>query len=341
MSNSPLVDCTVLSPNHSGNRTKPLKVITPHCVVGQLTAEGIGSCFPKGRNASCNYGIGTEGRVCLIVPEAYRSWCSSSNENDQQAVTIECASDKTSPYAMNTLVYDKLVDLCVDICQRNGAKKLIWISDKNKALDYLANQIADDEMIITVHRWFANKSCPGDWLFNRLGELANTVTSRLGGTNTQPTQPSTPTTPTTPSSTYTTGKYKVICDELNVRKGPGTNYGINQVVKKNEVYTIVEVQGTWGKLKSGAGWISIHSAYCERIGDANVTTTSTQPTSGTFKVKITVDGLNIRKGPGVNYARVGCITDKGVYTIVETQNGWGRLKSGAGWICLDGYTQRV
>lgn len=182
MSNSPLVDCTVLSPNHSGKRTKPLKRITPHCVVGQLKAEAIGGCFTNpSRQASCNYGIGTEGRVCLIVPEDCRSWCSSSNDNDQQAATIECASDKTHPYAFNSTVYNKLVDLCVDICKRNGAKKLLWISDKNKALSYIPK---DDEMLITVHRWFANKSCPGDWLYNRLGELASTVTAKLGGNKT-------------------------------------------------------------------------------------------------------------------------------------------------------------
>lgn len=178
MSNSSLVDCTVLSPNHSGARTKKICKITPHIVVGQLKAEAIGGCFHQGRGASCNYGIGTEGRVCLIVPEEYRSWCSSSNANDQEAVTIECASDKTAPYALNSTVYNKLVDLCVDICKRNGKNRLIWISDKQKALAYVPK---DNEMQITVHRWFANKSCPGDWLYSRLGELANTVTARLGG----------------------------------------------------------------------------------------------------------------------------------------------------------------
>ena len=181
MSNSSLVNCTVLSPNHSGKRTHSIDRITPHCVVGQLSAERIGDCFPKGRNASCNYGIGTDGRVCLIVYESDRSWCSSSAENDQRAVTIECASDTTEPYAMNSSVYNKLIDLCVDICKRNGKKKLIWISDKTEALSYTP---ASDEMQLTVHRWFANKSCPGDWLFNRLGELASTVTERLGGTET-------------------------------------------------------------------------------------------------------------------------------------------------------------
>lgn len=185
MGNSRLVDCTVLSPNHSGKRTHRVDRITPHCVVGQLKAESIGGCFPQGRQASCNYGIGTEGRVCLIVDEANRSWCSSSNSNDQRAITIECASDKAEPYAMNDRVYAKLVDLCVDICQRYGKKKLLWISDKGKALAY---NPAEDEMLITVHRWFANKSCPGNWLYARLGELAATVTAKLtGGQQEQPT----------------------------------------------------------------------------------------------------------------------------------------------------------
>ena len=179
MSNSKLVTCTVKSPNHSGKRTHSIDRITPHCVVGQLSAKSIGGCFTSpSRQASCNYGIGTEGGVCLIVDEANRSWCSSSNANDQRAVTIECASDKTEPYAFNNTVYNKLVDLCVDICKRNGKKKLIWIADKNTALAYNPKS---DEMQLTVHRWFANKSCPGDWLFSRLGDVAKTVTARLGG----------------------------------------------------------------------------------------------------------------------------------------------------------------
>lgn len=177
MSNSSLVDCTVLSPNHSGKRTQKLTRITPHIVVGQLNAENIGYCFTdKAREASCNYGIGTEGRVCLIVDEDKRSWCSSSWDNDQRAVTIECASDKTYPYALNNVVYNKLIDLCVDICKRNGKTKLLWFADKNKTLTYAP---ADNEMILTVHRWFANTECCGDWLYTRLGDVANKVTKRL------------------------------------------------------------------------------------------------------------------------------------------------------------------
>lgn len=180
--NSKLVDCKVMSPNHSGTRTHEIDVIIPHCVVGQLGAEGIGYCFDDtSREASCNYGIGTDGRVCLIVEEKNRSWCTSSRWIDQRGITIECASDKTEPYAMNDKVYNKLIDLCVDICKRNGKTKLLWFADKDKTFDYLENHIAKDEMVLAVHRWFANKSCPGNWLYGRLGEVAAEVTKRLGG----------------------------------------------------------------------------------------------------------------------------------------------------------------
>ena len=167
-----------LSPNHSGKRTHAIDRITPHCVVGQCTAEGLGSWFAKtSTQASSNYGIDKDGRVGLYVEEKNRSWCSSSNANDQRAVTIECASDTKEPYTMNSKVYTTLIKLCVDICKRNGKKKLLWISNKSKALNYVPKS---DEMILTVHRWFANKSCPGNWLYSRLGKLATEVTKQLG-----------------------------------------------------------------------------------------------------------------------------------------------------------------
>ncbi len=178
--NSSLISYTNLSPNHSGQRTHSIDRITPHCVVGQLTAESICGCFTSpSREASCNYGIGKDGKIALCVEEKNRSWCSSSSANDQRAVTIECASDLNAPYAMTTAVYNSLVKLCTDICKRNGKKKLIWLGDKNKTLNYSPKS---DEMVLTVHRWFANKSCPGDWLYERLGDLAAKVTAQLGGT---------------------------------------------------------------------------------------------------------------------------------------------------------------
>lgn len=121
MSNSPLVSYTKLSPNHSGQRTHVVDRITPHCVVGQCSVETLGNIFaPTSRQASCQYGIGVDGRVGMYVEEKNRSWCSSSNANDQRAITIECASDATHPYAFNDTVYAKLIELCTDICKRYG-----------------------------------------------------------------------------------------------------------------------------------------------------------------------------------------------------------------------------
>ena len=169
--NSPLVSYTKLSPNHSGQRTHSIDRITPHCVVGQCSVETLGNIFlPTSRQASCNYGIGVDGRVGMYVEEKNRSWCSSSAANDQRAVTIECASDNTEPYAFKDVVYQRLIELCTDICKRNGKTKLLWMGDKAKTLNYTPKS---DEMVLTVHRWFANKSCPGNWMYARMGDLAS------------------------------------------------------------------------------------------------------------------------------------------------------------------------
>lgn len=175
--NSPLVAYTKLSPYNSGQRTHKIDRISPHCAVWQCSIEDLGAEFARaGKNASSNYGIGKDGRIGMYVEEKNRSWCTSSPANDQRAVTIECASDKTEPFAMKDAVYQSLIKLCVDICRRNGKTKLLWLKDKDKTLNY---EPKADEMILTVHRWFANKSCPGDWLYSRLGDLSKKVTDVL------------------------------------------------------------------------------------------------------------------------------------------------------------------
>ena len=187
--NSSLVSYTKLSPNHSGQRTHSIDRITPHCVVGQCSVETLGNIFlPTSRQASSNYGIGVDGRVGMYVEEKNRSWCSSSNANDQRAVTIECASDTTEPYAFKDIVYQTLIELCTDICRRNGKTKLLWLGDKAKTLNYTPKS---DEMVLTVHRWFANKSCPGNWMYARMGDLASKVTAALGS-EVKPVEPAKP-----------------------------------------------------------------------------------------------------------------------------------------------------
>ena len=232
MSNSSLVTYTRISPNNSGRRTHAIDRITPHCVVGQFTAANIAACFASpARQASCNYGIGVDGGVALVVNEDCRSWCSSSAPNDQRAVTIECASDTETPYAMRSKVYKKLVALCVDICRRNGKTKLLWLGSATKALNYNPKS---DEMVITCHRWFAPKACPGDWLYCRLDKLAAEVTQKLSGDK----------------------AYKVqIIKTVNVRKKPRKASRKVITLYPEGVYTIVKKNKKWGKLKSGAGWI--------------------------------------------------------------------------------------
>lgn len=144
-------------------------------MAGQLSAESCGQLFQRS-GASSNYGIGADGKIGLYVDEANRSWCSSSAANDNRAVTIECASDRFPPYEMRDVVWQNLIALCVDICDRNGKRKLLWLENKERTLAY---EPADDEMVLSAHRWFANKSCPGDWLYNRFGRLAEEVTAQL------------------------------------------------------------------------------------------------------------------------------------------------------------------
>lgn len=248
MSNSSLVTYTHISPFKNSPRNHAVDRITPHCVVGQCTAKVVldGFCKPT-RLASCNYAIGKDGKIGQGVDERDRSWCSSSSANDNRAITIECASDKTAPYAMNDKVYKSLVDLCVDICKRNGKTKLLWLGDKKRSLEY---EPADGEMILTAHRWFAAKSCPGDWLYSRLGKLATEVTERIADEDVE-------------EVSELPYRVKVEIPDLVIRKGAGTNYAKTGKYTGVGIYTIVDERvGTgsvrgWGKLKSGAGWISL------------------------------------------------------------------------------------
>ena len=317
MSNSSLVNVTSLSPNHSGKRTHTIDRITPHCVVGQLSAESIGRCFTSpSRQASCNYGIGLDGRVCLVVDECNRSWCSSSNANDQRAVTIEVASDSTAPYAFKDAAYNKLIDLCADICKRNGKNVLLWIDNKDKALAY---EPKSNEMVLTVHRWFANKSCPGDWMYARMGDLASKVTAKLGGSGA----------PATPGTGFTDGQV--------IQLKPGSTYYNGEAIPQWIFGSTLYYRG---QNSDGIIFSTQKTGAITGVVKPSAVIISNAPTVSTsYLVKVTANALNIRKGPGTNYAIVGCITDKGSYTIVEENNGWGKLKSGIGWINL-GYTKK-
>ena len=176
---------TNISPNHNTGRSGcAITRITPHCIVGQVPAEECARWFsdPK-RQASANYIIGKDGEVVYNVLETDRAWTSSSKENDDRAITIECASDTKPPYAFNDKVYETLIELTADIIKRNGRKRLKWIPTKNDALNY---KVPDDEMIITLHRWFAARECPGDWLVDHMGDYVARVNAKLGANEPKP-----------------------------------------------------------------------------------------------------------------------------------------------------------
>ena len=267
-SNSPLVTYTLISPNRTKNRNHAIDTITIHCFVGQVNAKRGCEVFqPSSKKASCNYVVGFDGSIGLCVGEKDRSWCTggtdgkgnpirvngiSGSSNDYQAITIEVASDNTHPYAITDKAMAALIELCADICRRNGIKKLLWKGDKN-----LVGKV--DQQNLTVHRWFANKACPGDYIYQRLGDIATKVNVKLGTSATSPA-------PAAPVSKVPY-KVRITATDLRIRKGPGTNNAIVSVIKPG-AYTIVsEATGEgatlWGKLKSGVGWVSLD--YCKKI----------------------------------------------------------------------------
>ena len=254
--NSSLASVTLISPNKNSPRNHAIDTVSVHCFVGQVTAKRGCEVFqPTSKQASCNYVVGLDGTIGLCVEEKDRSWCTSSAANDNRAVTIEVASETADPYAVTAKAYAALLDLLTDICKRNGKTKLIWLGDKAKSLAYTP---AAGEMLMTVHRWFAAKACPGEYLYSRHAAIAAEVTKRLSGATATTTAPANTATSLEP---YTV---RVTATNLNIRAGAGTNYPSSGYIKPG-VYTIVEESDgkgatRWGKLKSGAGWISLDYA---------------------------------------------------------------------------------
>lgn len=179
MSNSPLTTYKRITNNKTVLASKNLNRITIHCYVGQVTAkQGVDYFATTDRQASSNYVVGYDGSIGLSVDEKDRAWTSSSAANDKQSITIETACDLKSPYTVKPAAYNALINLVTDICKRYGKTKVVWINDKTKALAY---QPKKNEVLLTVHRWFASTDCPGEYLFNRQGTIAAAVNDRLNG----------------------------------------------------------------------------------------------------------------------------------------------------------------
>lgn len=183
MSNSALVTYTNITAHKNSPRNHAIDTITIHCIVGQWTAkQGCDYFKTTDRDCSANYVVGKDGSIGLSVDEKDRSWCSSNAANDHRAITIEVASDASEPYAVTDKAYAALLDLVTDICKRNGIKRLVWSTNKNDRVNHL------NGCNMTVHRDYANKSCPGKHLYDRHGEIAAEVNKRLGASAEEPEQ---------------------------------------------------------------------------------------------------------------------------------------------------------
>lgn len=191
---SPLATYIKISPNRTRSRRNDIDTITIHCVSGQCTVETLGNIFANPQyQASSNYGIGYDGKIACYVPEEDRAWATggldeygneifvngiSGSINDHRAITIEVASDNFHPYAVTDEAYNALIDLLVDICKRHPKiGKLRWLNDKS-----FVGQV--DLQNMTAHRWFANKACPGDYLYERFGDIALKVNQKITTENT-------------------------------------------------------------------------------------------------------------------------------------------------------------
>lgn len=174
MSNSNLVDYTKISPNSTNPRKDTIRKITIHHMAGNLSVETCGNVFaPSSQQASSNYGIDGNGRVGMYVEEKNRAWTSSSAANDNQAVTIEVANDRCGgDWHVSDTALAKLIDLCVDICRRNGIAKLNYTGDASGNL--------------TMHKWFAPTLCPGPYLESKFSYIAAEVNKRLGAATEAP-----------------------------------------------------------------------------------------------------------------------------------------------------------
>ncbi len=263
MNNSSLVNYTRISPNRSSPRNHIIDTISIHCVAGNCTVETIGNIFGQpGRQASSNYGVGSDGRIGLYCDENDRSWCTSSASNDNRAVTIEVANDSGAPeWHVTDVAMTSLIKLIADICKRNNIKQLLWKGNKN-----LIGQI--DKQNMTVHQWFANKSCPGEYLYSHHDYIATEVNKILNSQIQKPQQQIKDVEKTikdvekTINDKFEPYKVSVKVIALNVRKGPGTDYPVVKTLMNDKnVYTIVEEANgpgasKWCKLKSDLGWVS-------------------------------------------------------------------------------------
>lgn len=366
--NSPLVTYVNLSPNKNSPRNHKIDTITIHCVVGQLTAKQIVD-LDKFQNSSgqssCNYAVGTDGSIGLCVEEKDRAWTSSSRDNDHRAITIEVASDRTHPYAVNDKAYKALIELVTDICKRNNIKELKWKADKS-----LIGQI--DKQNMTAHRWFANTSCPGDYLYSHFGDIATKVNAKLNPTVTKPTvsgevyrvRASWDNAASQVGAYSSLDNAKKACDKAGKGYKVYNSKGVavypvqtedpnptlrkgNKGDKVKEVQTLLTnlgfpcaCDGSFGSETQQQVIAFQKDRNLTKDGVVGPKTWAALRAFTPYKVSITANRLNVRAGASTQFKVVAQVKKNDIYTIIKKSGNWGLLKSRKGWISLN-YTKKV
>ena len=244
---SELVDKYIKSPFYSV-RTANIDTITIHHMGCVLTIEQCGAVFQrKGRNASSNYGIDSDGRIACYVDEEHRAWTSSNKNNDNRAITIEVSNESSGgEWYVADKAIEALIKLLSDICTRYNILPLVWSENKNNRKKHL------NGCNMTVHRDFSATLCPGQYLYSKQGYIANEVNKACHAETAKP----------------KSFIVRIKANTLNVREYAGTQYEVCYKVRKGDAYTIVETvmigNNEWGKLKSGIGWICL-TKYTERV----------------------------------------------------------------------------
>lgn len=337
MSNSSLVTYTKISPNRTSPRNHIIDTVTIHCVVGQCTARAVLNLdhfvtYNANSGASCNYAVGYDGSIAMGVEEKDRSWCTSNRDNDHRAITIEVASGTKHPYGVTDAAYKALIDLLVDICRRNPSiGTLKWKGDKSRI-----GQPSKQNM--TVHRWFANKACPGEWLYSRHAKIAAEVNARLNSEDLPWVDADVSISAPSESEKTVFKVGDLVSLTADAKYYNGTDVP-SWVRKKNwYVKSIAGDRIVIDKSEDGKNAIkSPVKAECLRLVAAKPEVP--------FLAQVSISDLKVRKGPGTGFDSVGC-SGKGIFTITEIQNGvgstngWGKLKSNMGWISLD-YVKKV
>lgn len=318
MSDSSLVNYTKISPYKNIMSNKKNTAIAIHHMAGNLSVERCGEVFQT-REASANYGIDGDGRVGLYVHEKDRSWATSSRDFDSHAITIELANDGGDPdWHVSDVTINKCIELCVDICKRNGIAKLNYTGDKSGNLH--------------MHRWYASTACPGDYLASKFDYIADEVNKKLAG-GSQPTPKPSPTPTPTPAAGLKEG------DIIHLK--PGSTYYDGKKIPTWIFNSTLYYRGT---NPNGVIFSTQKTGAITGVVKPECVVELSQSKDESYLVKIDAKSLNVRKGPSTDYGISTTVSYGEVFTIVDEEDGWGLLKSYKkdrnGWIYLY-YTEKV